>query len=305
MPILLGKPKDILTQYDVTDQQLAWTDFKSVNRSVEKRMQFYQFPKKGILKLEFDAMTEAEYQSLSVMINNRSTLNPGLLSLIEPWSSYSTLCLLNYYGMTNPSAVHQVKMADTASLIAPTHGSWTEISTSDYSKVGVYDSTIIQNPVVTPIQARTLLSFKLTDFKNQFTFSGIKKFTLFVWGMGSSPLKFYIWDKTNSAWVLMRRVEYFYDPDFSDPAFYLNFLNSCSAGIPWGYESITDFIDANERVNFMVEYPAGAFLVATSMQYVRLAINGLHCAMVNDEDFNFRDPFIGSGRRGTVELQEI
>jgi hypothetical protein len=304
--IYLGKPYAALTSFEVADQEKEDDDFLTLNRSIGKRLQSYQFPNKAKIKYEFDNVSETVKKSLWAMLRNRSTLCEGLITIPEPWAEYASLCLLDYLGITGPYAppytvmTHYITWADQAS--APTLPWGTQLATADYTKVGAYDANDWTQAYTT--QGWLVLGFKFSNFISQFGLSDLHRFTLYFWGMQCSPIRVWFWDNTSMGWYLMRNVRYYDDTDFALPGFYKYYMFSAAMGLPWGYASLSDFVDiGNSRVYFLLEFPAGAGNLY--MQYARLGINAYHVGRVNNAPLNFRDPYIGAGYRGTLHLEEI
>jgi hypothetical protein len=302
MPMRLGKANDTLTEYDIIGQDISYEKFQTMARSIEKNLQSYQFPEKAMIKYDFDFMTEAIYRSLILKLNDRSSVHEGLLTFGEPYSEYLTKCLFDFYGITNPSSTHKISIIDSATTPIPTD-SWIELNNIYYGKIGAYDTNDIDlgygtNPYF-------LLEFKLSDFLTQFSYEEIKRFTLLYYGMKAAPVKIYAWNLIEGAWYLLKTANYLDDTQFSVPAFYQNYQIAAQLYLPWGCtDFLTYFINTadSNRIKFLVQFPENANAYA---QYIRLAVNGFLAIPTRPEDLNFRESFIGAGRKGSVGLQEV
>jgi len=300
MPMRIGKPVDGLTEYAIVGQDgPKINDFKTMARTIEKTLQSYSFPNKASIKYDFDFMTEAEWRSLILMLRNRSAIHEGLLTLPEPYSEYSSKCILDFNAITNPSSTHIAAYADTATAPAPS-GGWAELTTAQYGKLWAYDSNELS---ITPaVQGQLMLAFKISDFLAQFSYEEINRLTLILFGMKASPLKFYAYNFIEAAWYEIKRATYLDDTQFSIPGFYRNYQNVAALHLPWGCTDFLNYFLSSSRVCFLITFPAGADIY---LQYAKLAVNGYHVINASEEDFNFRESFIGAGRKGSIELQEI
>ena len=103
MGILLGKSDQTLTNFEVTNQQVSFESFRNVNRAIDKSGQIYQFREKGSFDLEFNYMSNSDYQALSHLLRNRNSLRDGLIFQPIPYAGDASTILT----FANGGATHK------------------------------------------------------------------------------------------------------------------------------------------------------------------------------------------------------
>jgi len=299
MPMLLGKAKSTFTSFDIQNQDISLNKFKVINRSIDKSISTLESKSKAFIKYDFDFLTDADFRLLTSIARNRSALCPGVITLMEPYSENLSVCDLNFQGVTYPSSTNIIKVTNDNTLISPTSSEWSELSTINYSLISGYDENDYTLSSMT--HAKMLLRFDCSPFISAFSMDEIEKFTLVFFGMRSSPILFYVWNECAGSWLLVKTSQYSFASDFTDSTFYPYWMQFIQFGLPFGYESFYNFLSGG-KINFLVKFPDNADIY---LQYVRMLINGYLCINDKEENFNFRDAYIGTGKKGSLSLLEV
>ncbi len=306
MPILFGKSKNVLSEFCITNQTIENLQFKTKNRSINKSLQSYQWKEKASIKYDFDFIEESTFQDLTYLLTNKSSLNEGFLTMPIPYSNNKSKCIYDFNGITSPSSFHVCKTysgpkgVDDFNPITETHD--IELTTAQYTSIGSYDTNKVE---VTNVGNGTWLTFEfnINDFLTTFSYKEIKRFMFVFFGMKSSPIKFYLWDYDNAEWYNIEDYYYYDSSKFAESSFYLNYQMIAPFSLPFGYESInTNFIDSNKIIFGVYSTSSTQNLLC---QYIKMFINGYNVIADDPEAMNYRDYFIGAGRRGQLSLLEI
>lgn len=298
MGILLGKSSDTLTNFEVTNQQPSFQSFRNVNRSINKAAQIYQFKEKGQFDLEFNYMTNSDYQALSHILRNRNSLRDGLIFQPIPYAGdASTIC--DFSGEGYPHKAY--KSYGTTIYNIP--GGKTEISTGEYDNINVFDGASVTQAAVASNYSAFLLKFNLTDFFNAFSLKELRRLTLVIYGMRQSPISFYVYDQVGETWYnIVDRYENNSDMTVSD--FYLNRQLVAQLSTPWGANTLYDNYCLDYTVTFMI---VGQNLnTAMTLQFARLFVNGYWVGEDESGGFEaYATAFTGAGRSGSLKLMEL
>jgi hypothetical protein len=303
--IYLGKSPAAMTAYDIVGHSVDFDDFAKTSRTAESKLQSYQFPNKAFIKYDFDFISEADYKALCLLLRNRSTIQNGLFTLPEPYAEDKDDCLLTFAGITAASSTHLARWKDAASAPTPEDGGLTEFDNTQYNALFGNDALSVTISGIAN-QGHLILSFNVMDFVNEFGYEVLNRMTLALWGLKASPIKIYAWDQAREAWYLLKVADYLNTADFSESDFYLNYQTVAKLYLPWGSQDfLTNYIDGSGRVHFRITYPAGTYPGDIFLQYAALLINGYHVQKMGRESINFRESFIGNGRKGSLDLEEI
>jgi len=305
MGFLIGKGNEDLQEFETTNQDIKFLDFKNPERSINKSAQSYAFREKGEFSYEFQFMSETYYRNLLYLCKNRSSLREGMILIPIPYASQQSSCILKptystsnkfYYGSSAPANIPwDKKLTDLA---------YAEISSTQYGYIRVDDSNSI-NLVPSPNYNFYLAQFSLSDFITNFSYKDLRRLTLSYIGMNSSPMRFFIWSPTYLTWYLIDDRFYYDDSSFADTAFYLRKQLVSSFTLPWGNTSIySDFVDGSGNVMFMIA--GGTVNQPLLLQYLRLFVNGYWVMATDPQDFeNYSVAFTGAGRDGNLKLMEL
>jgi hypothetical protein len=300
MSILIGKSDATLTAFNVTGQTPTPNSFRNMARSINKSGQVYQFREKMGYDLEFNYMPDSDYQTLSAILRNRNSLREGLIFQPIPYAgAASSIIDLSGAGAVNKA----YKFAtDTDPLVFT--GSKTEFNSTEYGYVSAYNSSYVNWDSGGGDYNGFILKFSLAAFIAAFASQELRRLTLVIHGMKTSPVRFAIWDQVNSSWYpIDDRFEY-NSAQLTTAGFYLYRQLVTAMGTPWGTNTLFDNYAADGTVTFMVV--AGNPAEPMALQYARLFVNGYW--VMEDEGGNFESfasAFTGAGRSGTLKLLEI
>jgi hypothetical protein len=298
MSILIGKSSDALSSFEVTNQTPAFDSFRNTQRSIDKSGQIYQFREKGSFDLEFNYMTDAQYQDVSHILRNRNSLRDGLVFQPIPYAG-SASSILTLDGSINKA----YKMVDVSSDPMTHNLTGTEFSGGDYTAVSAYNSSKVEMPAAPLVFGGFLLRFSLAAFFSAFSHKELRRLTLVIHGMETSPVRFAIYDQVNAAWYPIDD-RYSYNNDLTAPAFNLYRQLVAQVSTPWGMNTLYDNFAADNTVWFMIV--AGSQNEAMLLQYARLFVNGYWVAEEESGNFEkFSVAFTGAGRTGTLRLIEL
>jgi hypothetical protein len=300
MSILIGKSYSTLSAYDVTNQQVSFDSFRNLNRSIDKSGQLYQFREKGSFELEFNYMTNSDYQSLSHILRNRNSMSDGLIFQPIPYAGAAST-ILDF----NDSRHKGYYIGSTSNLInAGIPGGSAEFSSGDYNKIKVYNSDKIQYVGEHNNYVGFELIFDLSDFLSVFNYKELRRLTLVIHGMETTPVRFAILDQVSGIWFPINDC-YAYAADLTDSAFYLYRQIVSSLCTPWATNTLYDNYIANDgKAHFMVVAAWPNEIMC--LQYARLFINGYWVAEDEGGGFeNYATAFTGAGRSGTLKLIEL
>jgi hypothetical protein len=309
MGFLLGKASDTLQEFDTSNQSVQFDEFINTERSIDKSASGYTFKEKGSFDYEFQYLESTPFQNLLELIKNRNSLKEGMILIPIPYSEYSNKCvLLPTYNTTNKVWLGSAQATWYPWNLAFADIPKSEIAESAYDNIRANDSNYVD---ILPESSNGgvpyfLLQFDLSDFISEFTYKELRRLTVSVLGMNSSPVKFFVWSPTRLDWFLMDDRFHYDETAFTDSAFYLNKSLISSFSLPNGSDSMyADFVDSSDKtVKFMI---AGADLnQALLIQYLRLFINGYWVMQDGTQNIeNFSEKFTGAGRSGTLSLIEM
>ena len=307
MGILIGKADSVLQDFCIANQLVEQNQFKTKQRSINKSLQSYSWREKASIKYDLDFLTESDYCDIEFLLNNKSNLHEGFITMPIPYSDNKTKCIYTFQGVANPSSTNIAKKyigskgVNSFNPITETL-TYDELTTANYEKIDSYDTNGVSISNAGHGVWLTL-NYDISNFLTTFSYKEIKRFTLVFFGMQSSPINFYLWDYVNSAWYNIDDF-YFYDASqFASPDFYLNYQMVAPFSLPYGYESINaNFINAN-RIMFGVH--STSLTQNLMVQYVKLFINGYNVISNDPDSFDYRDYFTGMGRKGQLNLSEI
>jgi hypothetical protein len=308
MGFLIGKVNETLQEFETTNQTPVYDSFLSSERSIDKTAHAYSYKEKGAWSYEMQFFSDTVYQNLMYLLNNRSSLREGMIMLPIPYSLQQASCILTpAYGTTNKAYYGRSVDGSTYPWsIALGTIVKTELSESDYGKIGANDANYIYQDTETGIPYY-IFQFDLTNFNSNFSYKELRRLTLGMMGMNSSPVAFYVWSPSKADWYLLDEKFYYNTTDFDSPGtgtFSLNKSLVTSLSLPWGLTSIKDdFLDGSNIVTFMV---AGADLQLLMCQYIRLFVNGYWVMANGVQDLEkYSTAFTGAGRTGSLDLMEI
>lgn len=308
MSMMLGKSNAALTSFEVQNQTITPTTGQLSRRAVNRSASAYRFREKLSINYEFNYFADSVYQNLRYMVDNRNSLREGLFCLPIPYSESSTKCILNPLKSTHP-----------AYYVQPTSKPWTlawaalalnELTDAQYGYINVYDTNYV-NIVASATNYRAfILEFDLTEFLAAFSYKELRRLTLQVNGMNSSPVRFFVYAPLSDTWYNIDDRVYSNSGDFDLPsgsgAFSLHKQLVAQLGCPWSYDSLyDDFVNSStKKVTFMVA--GGNLNQSLMMQYVRLFVNGLWVYPTDDTNLeNYATAFTGAGRSGVLALEEV
>lgn len=316
MGFLLGKSNAAsLTEFEVTGQDVKFDNDKNKNRSINRSMQAYMYREKGNFIYEFDYLAEAKYRSMLGILQNRNSLREGMQLLPIPYSEDSTKAILDYNGITPVATTHGVYKVtsgiDPADMTLtdgnpPTMGSATiaEFTAGEYGNVGTYNASGVQHGPHCVDYTGFIFRFDLSNFISTWSGNELRRLTLFMHGMKSSPMRFFAYNWTQAAWYLIDDRYYFDDTQFSVPGFNLYKQLVAQLSTPWGDNDLnTDYLTGN-KVYFMAVPGAGN--KPALVQFVRLLANGYWVMADDPEDIeDFANAFTGAGRNGSLTFLEM
>lgn len=310
MGFLLGKSNQAFTAFECTGQNIKFSSGIDSSRSINKSLQTYQFREKGEFGYEFNYMTDAQYRAISALTRNRNSLRDGLFLVPIPYSHEADACVLL------PSLATHHAYAGTPMASKPWEQSLgaltlTELSSGDYTKIVNYDSNYISQAAAPNLYNFYILSFSLSDFIGHFSDKDIRRISLIINGMNSSPIRFFAYNHYSSAWYNIDD-RFYHDPTaFDTPgvgSFSLHKQLVASFSLPWGDDSIyEDYLQGGTRFHFMITTGApGASGQQLMIQYARALVNG-YWVTPDDSDGmeNFSTAFTGAGRQGSINLLEV
>jgi hypothetical protein len=314
MGMQLGKSNATLTTFDVSGVDVDFEDFSNEDRSINKSLQAYMFKEKGEFSYDFSHMDEADYRNMLEMILNRNSLREGLLHLPIPYSHESTKAILPvtqanahkaYWFRTtdDPSDTSVVTfgVADPPTFDAVAS---TEFTNGEYNDIDAYDTNSVEIAASSTQYSGLVFVFDLTDFVGEWSSQELRRLTLAFHGMKSSPIRFFIYNHTQSAWYLIDERYYYDDTDFSDAAFNLNKQLVAQMSVPWGDDSIaSDYLASNKAYIMIVPNAVDTLIL---VQYIRLLVNGYWVKSPRSKDIeNFANEFTGAGRSGSLTFAEM
>lgn len=309
MGFLLGKASDTLTEFDTSNQSIQSDEFLSTERSIDKSACGYAYKEKGSFDYEFQYLESTPFQNLLELIKNRNSLKEGMILIPIPYSEESAKCiLLPTHDTTNKVYYGRAETTRYPWNIALADLPKTEINEAGYGKIRANDTNYydIDTEGGAGGVPYFLLQFDLSNFITDFTYKELRRLTVSILGMNSSPVKFFVWSPTRLDWFLMDDRFHYDETAFTDSAFYLNKSLISSFSLPNGSDSMyADFVDSSDKtVKFMI---AGADLNQTLLiQYLRLFVNGYWVMQNGTQNIeNFSEKFTGAGRSGTLSLIEM
>jgi hypothetical protein len=306
MGFLIGKSNEALTEIETTAQRISFDAFIDSSRSINKTLQTYQYKEKGSFKYEMSFLSDSDYRAITNIARNRNSLREGLFTIPIPYSHYSNASILVPSTTTNKAysgnSTNKPWEAALNSLID------TEFTTIEYDSIDTYDIDYVNLAAVTAKYNYMIFSFDLSSFVSLFDEREIRRLTLCINGMNSSPIRFFAYSPTSENWYNIEDYYYYdstaFDAPYGEGLFSLNKQLVASLALPWGLDSIaTDFLSSN-KVYFMAV--TGAVNQSLIAQYVRCFVNGYWVSPASVLDLeNFATAFTGAGRTGNLELQEI
>jgi hypothetical protein len=312
MGFLLGKTSDAaLSEFETTNEKVNYNAFGNNERSINKSLQTYRYREKGAFSYEFQYMSDTDYENLLYIINNRNSLREGMILLPISAAEIDTTCILTpTYGTTH-KAWKLNGMTTKPWLSELGDITKTELSQSEYTDIGAYDTSYVELASDATNYQGFLLQFDLTNFLAAKSYKQLRRLTLPIIGMRSSPARVFLWSPYRSLWYLVDDRYYYDSTSFDDPtlgsaSFSLNKQIVVAQSLPWGSASMYDeFVNGTSKVvTFMV--CANALSQSMVINLARLYVNGCWVAADDPNDFeNWSTPYIGSGRSGTLKLSEI
>ncbi|MFA6198651.1 MAG: hypothetical protein WC734_05915 [Patescibacteria group bacterium] len=301
---MLGKSNSTLSTFTTTNQRISYDTGKIMERSVNRAMQSYRFTEKGNFQYEYQFLTEADYRTLIYMLNDRNSLRDGLFLLPIPYSDNSATAI--YTPLYNTHNVYTISDDATApwgmALSAITK---VQADNTNTAKLATYDTDYLNVAASSLYYSGFIFQFNINAFVAAFSQNEIRRLTLQINGMNSSPVRLFCWNVSRSTWYLMDDFRYFDDSQFTDGSFYLYKQIVGQLGPTYGEVSVGDsYLDGNDIVTFML---VGNELNQQVMaQYVRLFVNGFWVDPEEPMDIeNYMVSFTGAGRQGTLNLSEV
>jgi hypothetical protein len=300
MGILIGKSDATLTNFEVTGQNVSFSSFRNTQRSISKAGQIYQFQEKGSFDLDFNYMSNGDYQSLSHILRNRNSLRDGLIFQPIPYAGdASTILDFTDKGTTNKAYKFSTPSEPMAN--GPTRSS--EFSSSEYDEVKAYDTSAVEIAAAAGNYAGYWMDFNISSFLSTYSYKELRRLTLVIHGMKTSPVRFGIYDVLNSVWVPLVD-KYEYNSDLTSSSFYLYRQLVAQAATPWGSNTLYDNFAPSGHVQFLIT--SANVNVPMALQYARLFINGYWVGEEESGNFeNFATAFTGAGRSGQLKLVEL
>lgn len=300
MGFLVGKSNQALSTIECQNQKIKFDNFPLNDRSIDKLLHNYQFKEKGEFMYEFDYMSDTDYRTLLYLFKNRNSLREGFLLVPIPYSEQSSKTVRLFDG--DPDKVYSYSVLSAPWNTALGSISKTEFSAGDYTAIGAYNSSYVELTGLSGRWKGYIFELDLNDFFTAFSYKELRRVTLVVNGMVSSPMRFFAWDYTNSEWYNITDYFYYDDTSLADAGFYLHKQMVGSLSLPWGSDALYDNFVSGTKMTFML---AGAQTKSTLIQYVRTLINGFLVACEEHDLENFATVFTGSGRTGNVKLLEV
>lgn len=320
MGFFIGKSNTALTEFDTVGQKPKFSSFKNVDRSVNKTIQSYMFKEKGEFSYDFNYLDEADYRSLLTILHNRNSLREGMFLLPIPYSHESTKAILPvtlanahkayWFRTTDDPADMTFGVADppTFDAVASTefnnNAPAVNYSEATYQAIDAYDTSAVRIAASSTEYSGLVFVFDLTDFIAEWSAAELRRLTFVMHGMESSPVRFFIYNHTQSAWYLIDERYYYKNTDFTESSFFLNKQLVAQFGLPWGDNSINaDYLASSKA--YIMAVPS-AIDTSILVQYVRLFVNGYWVIAEDPEDIeDFAESFTGAGRSGGLTFLEV
>lgn len=300
MGFLIAKSNQTFINYDCQAQDISFDSFLSNSRSIDKMLHNYQFKEKGEFNYDFNYLSETSYRSLLYLVKNRESLREGFFLIPIPYSEDSTKCII-YPDATNNKgySFYESNAPWLMSLVSITKVS---LTATEYTNIAYYDDNFISKLASSDKWTGFIFQFDLTNFINSFSYKDLRRLTLVVNGMNSSPIRFFAWDTTNEVWYNIQDYFYYDSTVFTDSKFYLHYQMVASLSLPWGNNALFDDFTAGNKVTFLISSAKSQPIL---IQYIRLLCNGYWVACTENNLENFANAFTGAGRTGNLKFIEI
>lgn len=303
MGVLLFKGNTATASIDdvrVSNQQLTFQKFRNPERTLNKSLSTYQFKEKLEAEIQFQYEGDTYYRVLRKLLDDRNSLQDSLLFMPVPYSESKAATI--YEPSTATNKAYFITWAD---LVKP----WTkdladvileEVDATSYTNIASPTSSTYISTSSTGYNG-IILSFDLTAFKDTFTTQDIRRLTLNLLGLQSSPLRSFIWSPSSEEWYNIGDTYYYEEADL--PLLYKQTISQFS--LPQGFSSVASgFLDANYKVHFLI--CNGELSEIFLLKYARLLVNGYYVIPESPEDIeNYAVHFTGAGRTGSLNLLEI
>lgn len=309
MGFKIGKASDTLNEFEVIDQQITQNNGQRTQRSINRTLQEFRFQEKANISMNLDFITNANFRTLKKLLGNRNDLKEGFMLIPIPYQDDAEFTFIGKVAGNSspvPSLIKKIETSATT-IEVPTDAGFSEIAQADYNAIDTFDTNEFElTATANDKRFRVLVDIDVSTFVTAHSAPEIDRLGLLVFGMKSSPVKFYIFNNTTSQWYFINQFRHEDSNDFSTAGFFRNKQLFASFSLPWGDDSIQDdYLDSNVA-HFLIEGPlVDSGQISLYFQHIKAFVNSFNVIPDADLAFNFRDVTTVTGRRTTLDFLEI